>query len=101
MAALKIAGLVASLLIVILGTLWILYVRAPAPEVVCEHKIAITLAEVGDQHNAAAANLLDQLRLQCVKEKRKLLELRGKIVYARQAKCIMAASTLGAAETCG
>jgi hypothetical protein len=46
-------------------------------------------------------NLLDQLRLQCVKEKRKLLQLRGKIVYARQAKCIMAATTLGAAETCG
>ncbi len=97
----KIAGLVVSLLIVVLGTLWMLYVRAPDPEAVCAHKIAITLAEVGDQHNDAATNLLDQLRLQCVKEKRKLLELRGKIVYARQAKCIMAATTLGAAETCG
>ena len=97
----KIAGIVISLLVVVLGTLWMLYVRAPAPEVVCQHKIAITLAEVGDQHGDAAANLLDQLRLQCVKEKRKLLELRGKIVYARQARCIMAATTLSAAERCG
>jgi len=97
----KIAGLVVSLLVVILGTLWMLYVRAPDPEVVCAHKIAITLAEVGNEHSDAAATLLDQLRLQCVKEKHKLLELRGKIVYARQAKCIMAATTLGAAETCG
>lgn len=97
----KIAGLVLSLIALVLATLWTLYVRAPAPEVVCEHKIAITLAEVGDQHGDAATNLLDQLRLQCVKEKRKLLELRGKIVYARQAKCIMAATTLSAAESCG
>jgi len=97
----KIAGIVVSLLVVVLGTLWMLYVRAPAPEVVCQHKIAITLAEVGDQHGDAAANLLDQLRLQCVKEKRKLVELRGKIVYARQARCIMAATTLSAAERCG
>jgi hypothetical protein len=33
-----------------------------------------------------------------VKEKRKLLQLRGKIAYARQAKCILAATTLSAAE---
>ena len=97
----KIAGLVVSLITIVLATLSMLYVRAPAPEAVCEHKIAITLAEVGDQHGDAATNLLDQLRLQCVKEKRKLLELRGKIVYARQAKCIMAATTLSAAESCG
>ena len=97
----KIAGIVISLLVVVLGTLRMLYVRAPAPEVVCQHKIAITLAEVGDQHGDAAANLLDQLRLQCVKEKRKLVELRGKIVYARQARCSMAATTLSAAERCG
>lgn len=97
----KIAGLVLSLIALVLATLWMLYVRAPAPEVVCDHKIAITLAEVGDQHGDAATNLLDQLRLQCVKEKRKLLELRGKIVYARQARCIMAATTLSAAESCG
>ncbi len=97
----KIAGLVLLLLALVLGGLWIAYVRAPEPELVCEHKIAITLAEAGDQHGPAVGNLLDQLKLQCVKEKRKLLQLRGKIVYARQAKCILAATTLSAAEKCG
>jgi hypothetical protein len=97
----KIAGLVLLLLALVLGGLWIAYVRAPEPELVCDHKIAITLAEVGDQHGQAVENLIDQLRLQCVKEKRKLLQLRGKIAYARQAKCILAASTLSAAERCG
>jgi len=97
----KIAGLVLMLLALVLGGLWIAYVSAPEPEQVCEHKIAITLAEAGDQHGPAVDNLLDQLKLQCVKEKRKLLQLRGKIVYARQAKCILAATTLSAAEKCG
>jgi hypothetical protein len=97
----KIAGLVLLLLALVLGGLWIAYVRAPEPEAVCEHKIAITLAEVGDQHGQAVENLIDQLKLQCVKEKRKLLQLRGKIAYARQAKCILAATSLSAAERCG
>jgi len=97
----KIAALVLLLIALLLGGLWIAYVQAPEPEVVCEHKIAITLAEVGDQHGGAVDNLIDQLKLQCVKEKRKLLQLRGKIVYARQAKCILAAETLSAAERCG
>jgi len=97
----KIAGLVLLILALVLGGLWIAYVSAPEPELVCEHKIAITLAEAGDQHGPAVDNLLDQLKLQCVKEKRKLLQLRGKLVYARQAKCILAATTLSAAEKCG
>jgi hypothetical protein len=97
----KIAGVVLLLIALTLAGLWMAYVRAPAPEAVCEHKIAITLAEAGDQHGPAVDNLLDQLKLQCVKEKHKLLQLRGKIVYARQAKCIMAATTLSDAERCG
>jgi hypothetical protein len=97
----KVAGLVLLVLTLALAGLWIAYVRAPEPEVVCQHKIDITLAEAGEQHGDAVGNLLDQLKLQCVKEKRKLLQLRGKLVYAEQAKCIMAATTLSAAERCG
>ncbi len=97
----RIAALVLLLIALVLAGLWIAYVRAPTPEAVCEHKIAITLAEAGEQHGDAVGNLLDQLKLQCTKEKRKLLQLRGKIVYARQARCIMAATTLSDAERCG
>lgn len=97
----KLAGMIVLLIALTLAGLWIAFVRAPAPEAVCEHKIAITLAEAGDQHSQAVGDLLDQLKLQCVKEKHKLLQLRGKIAYARQARCILAATTLSAAERCG
>ncbi len=97
----KIAGVVSLVVLLTLVGLWLVYVRAPGPEAVCDHKIAITLHEAGDTPSPALDNLVDQLRLQCVKEKHKLLQLRGKIVYARQAKCILAATTLSAAERCG
>ena len=97
----KIAGLVVLVLALVLTGLWFMYVQAPAPELVCEHKMAITLAEAGEQHGAAVENLLDQLKLKCVKDKRTLLQLRGKIAYARQARCILAATTLSESERCG
>ncbi len=97
----KIAGLVVLSLALLLTGLWFIFVRAPAPEAVCEHKMAITLAEAGDQHGPALANLLDQIKLQCVKDRRTLLQLRGKIAYARQARCILAATTLSESERCG
>jgi hypothetical protein len=97
----KIAGIVVTVIALILVGLWLAFVRAPAPEAVCQHKQAITLAESGGQHAAAMENLLDRIQADCVKEKYKLLQLRGKVAYARQAKCILAATTLSAAELCG
>ncbi|MBA3548036.1 MAG: hypothetical protein H0T76_16265 [Nannocystis sp.] len=98
---LKIAGLVVLVLALVLTGLWFMYVQAPPPELVCEHKMAITLAEAGEQRGPAVENLLDQLKLKCVKDKRTLLQLRGKIAYARQARCILAATTLSESERCG
>jgi hypothetical protein len=97
----KIAGLVVLLLALALTGLWFLYVRAPEPELVCEHKMAILLSEAGEQHGPAVENLLDQLKLKCVKDKRTLLQLRGKVAYARQARCILEATTLSESERCG
>ncbi len=97
----KIAGIVVLLLVLALTGLWFIYIQAPPPEAVCEHKLAITLAEAGDQHGPAVDNLLDQLKLKCVKDKRTLLLLRGKVAYARQARCILAAKTLSESERCG
>ena len=45
----KIAGLVVLVLALVLTGLWFMYVQAPPPEAVCEHKMAITLAEAGEQ----------------------------------------------------
>ena len=97
----KIAGLVVLALILALTGLWFIYVQAPPPELVCEHKQAIILAEAGGQRGPAVENLLDQLKVKCVKDKRTLLQLRGKVAYARQARCIMAATTLSESERCG
>lgn len=97
----KIAGIVTTVIALILVGLWLAFVRAPDPEVVCEHKTAITLAESRGEYAAAMENLLDRIKADCVKEKRKLLQLRGKVAYARQAKCILAATTLSEAELCG
>lgn len=97
----KLAAAILTVIALVLAGLWLAYVRAPSPHEVCEHKIAITLAEVGDQHVEAKDSLLDHLRLDCVKQREKLLQLRGKIAYARQAKCILAATTLSESERCG
>jgi len=97
----KIAGAVLLAIALLLTGLWFVYVQAPGPEVVCAHKLDITLAEAGEQRGPAVDNLLDQLRLKCVKDKRKLLQLRGKVAYARQARCILAATTLSESERCG
>lgn len=100
MSPLKIAGLVVLLLVGSLTGLWFIYVQAPPPEVVCEHKLAITVAEAGGDQRPSVQNLLDQLKLKCVKDKRTLLQLRGKVAYARQARCILAATTLSESERC-
>jgi hypothetical protein len=97
----KVAGIVTVVIALVLAGLWLAFVRAPAPEVVCQHKMAITAAESGGQYAAAMENLLNRIEADCVKEKHKLLQLRGKIAYARQAKCILAATTLSDAERCG
>ncbi|MBL9099370.1 MAG: hypothetical protein JNL82_00345 [Myxococcales bacterium] len=97
----KIAGIVTTVIALILVGLWLAFVRAPAPEEVCAHKSAIALAETRGEYAAAAENLIDRINADCVKERRKLLQLRGKIAYARQAKCILAATTLSEAERCG
>ena len=97
----KIAGIVTIVIALILAGLWAVYVRAPEPEAVCEHKLQITLAESGGQHADAMEDLLDRIKADCVKEKRMLLQLRGKVAYATTAKCILAATTLSDAERCG
>jgi hypothetical protein len=71
----KIAGAIVLVLALLLTGLWFAYVQAPDPEAVCAHKLAITLAEAGEQRGPAVDNLLDQLRLKCVKDKRTLLQL--------------------------
>jgi hypothetical protein len=79
---------------------WLAFVRAPPPQAICQHKADILLAEASGKHDDAAANLLDQYRLGCTKQAENLLRLRGKLAYARHARCVMAATTTNDAERC-
>ena len=85
-----------------LALLWILYVRAPPPELVCQHILDVTLAEASDRAMSPEAQgaLLDRMRQQCIQHKRDKIKLRGKIQYASYAKCVMEADTLAAIESC-
>lgn len=90
-----------SLSIALLAALWIAFVRAAPPHEVCQRKADILRAEAGADHGDAVERLLDQYRLGCRKQAETLLQLRGKLVYARHARCVMAARTLAEAERCG
>lgn len=97
----KLAVTFVTLFLALLAGLWIAFVRAPPPHEVCQRKADILRAEAGGEHGEAVDNLLDQYRLGCRKQAEALLQLRGKLVYARHAKCVMAARTLADAERCG
>ena len=96
----KIAGAIVSAVVLSLFLVWFFLLRAPAPEVVCQHLIDVAVREAGDRSPQALESLVDRLRLTCTREKRDLLRLRGKYAYARHAKCVLAATTLSAAEGC-
>jgi hypothetical protein len=97
----KFAAIFVSIFVALIAALWIAFVRAPPPHEVCARKADILRAEAGDDHGDAVERLLDQYRLGCRKQAEALLKLRGKLVYARHAKCVRAARTLSDAERCG
>jgi len=96
----KTFGVVALIILGFLTLVWFFMLRAPTPEVVCEHIVAISVEEAGDHSPNAVNALVDQLRLTCTREKRTKLRLRGKYHYAEYAKCVMRANTLTEAEGC-
>ena len=80
----------------------VLVFGAPGPEEVCDHVIAVTEAEA-DQSSLSdetRAALVSRLRDACIRHKRDKLMLRGRIAYARYARCVMGASTLAEIERC-
>ena len=44
--------------------------------------------------------MIGQLELKCVSAAERKIQLRGKLVYAKYAKCVMAAGSLMDAERC-
>ena len=96
--------LLGTVMVVILAVLgfYLAFVRAPAPATVCQHIIDVTLEEAGDQGMAEQTQeaLLERMKQQCIEHKRDKLQLRGRLAYARYARCVMGASTLRDIEDC-
>jgi hypothetical protein len=79
---------------------WLGWVRAPAPEQICRHKIELVIATVVEDQTEGAEALIGQLEAKCVEAAERKILLRGKLVYADYAKCVMAAESLMDAERC-
>jgi hypothetical protein len=79
---------------------WLGWVRAPSPEQICKHKIELVISTVGEEQTEGADALIGQLEGKCVTAAERKILLRGKIVYAEYAKCVMAAQSLMDAERC-
>lgn len=79
---------------------WLGWVRAPSPEEICRHKIELVIMTVGEDQTEGAEALIGQLEAKCVEAAERKIQLRGKLVYADYAKCVIAAQTLTDAERC-
>lgn len=97
----KTAGIVLLVLAAVITGLWFAYVRAPAPHEVCQRKADLVLADTRGEHAEAASTLIDHFKLTCRKQAETLLQYRGKLTYARFARCVMTAATFDEAEHCG
>lgn len=99
-AILKVSLALLALSVVAIFIFWLGWVRAPAPEQVCKHKIELVIDTVGEQQTEGADALIGQLEAKCVSNVQRKIQLRGKLVYAKYAKCVMSATTLADAERC-
>lgn len=79
---------------------WLGWVRAPSPEVVCAHKIQLIVETATPEQREGAEALVNRLEGRCVTAIQRKIQLRGKLIYAEYAKCVMAAQSLMDAERC-
>jgi hypothetical protein len=96
----KIAWVVFALMVVATVVFWFGWVRAPSPEKVCQHKVELVFGTVGTEQREGAEALVSQLELRCAEGATTKIRMQGKLVYAKYAKCVMAATTLDEAERC-
>jgi hypothetical protein len=96
----KLLNLMVALAVIAVGVFWFGWVRAPSPQDICQHKVELVFGTVGEDQREGAEALVGQLEVKCVEAAKKKIQLRGKIVYADYAKCVIAATTLDEAERC-
>ena len=98
--AMVIAAGIGLAIVVTLTVLWFAYVDAPDPEAVCDRIVEMTYEEGATHDPKSVDALVSRVRDGCVRSKSKIIQYRGKIEWARYAKCVMSAENLNAAEGC-
>lgn len=98
----KIASAVVSIIVALLFGFWWGWVRAPGPETVCEHIITVTKSEAEDRslELQSEAALVQQMKERCMKHKLDKIQLRGRLVWAEYARCIVASEHLAEIGRC-
>ena len=96
----KTAWLVLAIMSVGVLVFWIGWVRAPSPTQVCKHKIDLVHETTGADQGDGADALVGQLEATCVIAAERKIRLRGKLVWAKYAKCVTSATSLSDAERC-
>ncbi|MEM6995109.1 MAG: hypothetical protein AAF721_31640 [Myxococcota bacterium] len=98
----KIASAAVLAIVLLLFGFWWGWVRAPGPEAVCEHIIAVTKTEAEDRslEMQSEAVLIQQMKERCMKHKADKLLLRGRLEWATYARCIVGADDLATIGKC-
>ncbi len=86
----------------IVFALWWRYVRAPVPDVVCEHVVAVTLRDADDTEIGADTRerMAEQIGKRCQALELDRIQLRGRLIYAEHAKCVLGSTTLAEINRC-
>jgi hypothetical protein len=93
-------GLLASTALLFAG--WWGWVRAPLPDRVCDHVVEITLRDAGDAAitEKTRERMVEQIGMRCQQLEADRIQLRGRLVYAEHAKCVMRSATLAEINRC-
>jgi hypothetical protein len=81
---------------------WWGWVRAPIPDRVCEHVVEVTLRDAGETAIAEGTRerMAESIGKRCQKLEVDRIQLRGRLVYAEHAKCVMRSATLAEINRC-
>lgn len=88
--------------VALLFGLWFAFVRAPGPQDVCRHIIDVTMRESSAQSIGVEAQdaTLAALEAKCVQHKLDKVQLRGRVVWAKYARCVLGSDDLDTISMC-
>lgn len=97
--------IVSTVLLLVVGGLvglWVLFVRAPSPQAVCDHIVQVTVDEATQSGMSRDSQVvvIEQMRKRCVKHKLDKIQLRGRISYARYARCVVGEQSVSGFSRC-